>query len=389
MTYLKPALTAALLTLSAPALAQSGDPTARVIEITLDDLPDIQEVLIDLEDAPERGWIIWSDRSDVEDDLNEYLDLIIEQILGEDYATARADLFDLDTRLARVEAELDELRVDLLTAPRSEAVFDTTDTLMMREYAAGSVEAIQIEMEELEVRKDALIASRAALQRGFRQTLNETYDLDLTREQSQSLLYQINGSSIVETMVTFRVLERIEARLAEIRSTVVSDDSLRNYYGVAATMRLITVRLHQRHLSDYDDVWLPALAELEADNAALIAATIDAVEADPSEARQAAYENNLAIQRQIADVITDYRALLMARRDETYARMQEATLDAQVAVNTLRTLQSAAILFEQVTIASEEFAALTSISDAQLIPLDDQEIFENYLDISRQLEARD
>lgn len=255
----------------------------------------------------------------------------------------------------------------------------------MREFARGSREAIRQQLEQLEQDLKGLEQTRSDIESDFLRKMSRDYDIVLTSAQAQAVLYQVNGRSIVEASVAFSVLQLIEARLGEIRATVSSSESLRRYYGVAAIMRLIAVRLHERHLLDYRETWLPALEELEVENAKLINETRTLISDAPNSLTADRYAANLEIQNQIARVINDYRALLLARERIVEDRLGSAVDDAALAVNTLRTLDQAVLLFDQFSWQQDEFEALMAIESSDLIPLDNEELQENFLDISRAL----
>ena len=155
---------------------------------------------------------------------------------------------------------------------------------------------------------------------------------------------------------------------------------------MAAITRLIIVRMHERHLGSYDQVWLPRLDALAADNRALIEETTRLRDAATGEGRRDAYEANLDVQGQIADAMTRCRAVLMERSDRTEDSLTTAREDAEVAVNTLKTLKSAVQLSGLMTQRLEEFTRLMSVDAPTLLPLDDEAMFERFLDISRQIE---
>ena len=67
------------------------------------------------------------------------------------------------------------------------------------------------------------------------------------------------------------------------------------------------------------------------------------------------------------------------------AGLKVAQADADVALNTLKTLEAAVSLQSQMLWSSSEFESLMEISPPELIPLDDEEMFQRFLDVSREL----
>jgi len=375
-----------LLALADVVSAQDAPQAAEVVTRTSDNISDVRSYLDELAKAPESG--SWGrDQGDIQFDLDQLLDDIIGIILGDQYQSARERLFALENKIDISNFKIDELRIARLDASPSPRELTMLDRALLRDYAPGSIEDIDARIAQLTERLAENITERDFIIFEFRGVLARDYSIEVSLNQARSVLYQINGSSIVEAMVTFAVLQQIETRFAEVRLTTSNDDVLRQYYGMAAALRLVVARLHERHYAQYSQDWIPAIDGLAVAQHALVAETEGAL-LDPSNApRRDAYENNLAIQMQVNDVIDDYRDLLIERQEVVRARFAEAERDAALAVNTLKTLENAAILFDQFSWNSEEFEALMSIRNSDLIPLDDAQVTENYLDLSRQMQG--
>jgi hypothetical protein len=375
-------LLAVLLIGASPVLAEGPD-VAPVIEGIEEDLGAIRGIIEEMDTARATPLPLFRDREDVREDLNRQLDRILTLVLGDLYPQSRARLFALDEEAEALGERVAGLEVDRLTAPRSEDVAGILDQTLNR-FAPGSLEAIDAEVAALERQREELGRRRAALLREFAEELRARYGVEITEAEAEAALYQVNGVTIVESAVAFEVVRKIEERLGEIRQASDDDAVLRRYYAVAAVTRLLIQRLYERHLLDYDEVWLPRLREIEARNDRLMAETEAAIAA-ADEARRGAYESNLAVQREVDEVIDAYRAMLEERRDLTESGLAVAEADAAVALNTLKTLEAAVSLQSQMLWSREEFETLMEIAPPELIPLDDEEMFQRFLDVSREL----
>lgn len=380
-------LFALFLTLLAPAIwaeSVAAPETSEIMELLSTRLSAIRRNLDQMETLPAAS-SIWRDRRSAQADLDKILDEIIALLVGSDYQADRRALFDIEDRIAALEISIDELRIERLTAPPSPDELSLYDRALRRTFAPHSREAIDEEIALNVSEITSLTREREAIIREFRQRLEQYYEIEISTDQARSLLYQINGSSIVEASKAFAILQQIEARLREIRMATNSDAVLRRYYGMAAALRLVTARLYARHLGQYEEDWLPAIDRLDLEQHQLIAETETALASESNEQRRGAYENNLGIQMNVSLVIDEYRELLQERMELTQVRLDEARQDAQLAINTLRTLENAAMLFDQFLWNNDEFNALITIRNSDLIPLDDSEVTGNYLDLSRQL----
>ena len=375
-------LLVAFLLGAAPVLAQEPD-VGPVIDGIEEDLGAIRDIIEEMDTARATPLPLVRDLGDVREDLNDQLDTILTLVLGDLYPESRERLFALDSELERAGERIAELQVDRITAPHSADTVGVIDRTLNR-FAPGSIEAIEAEMEALGAQRTELERRREALLRGFAEELFARYGVEITAEEAEAALYQVNGVTIVESAVAFEVVRKIEERLREIREVTDDDAVLRRYYAVAAVTRLLIQRLYERHLDSYGQDWLPRLAEIEARNAALMAETEAAIQgADAT--RRPVYEGNLEVQRQVAEVIAAYRQMLEERQALTERGLEVARADAAVALNTLKTLEAAVSLQAQMLWSREEFETLMEIAPPELIPLDDEEMFQRFLDVSREL----
>ena len=384
-------LTASCLCLAmwaAPALSQNGEPTfnpSSVITTALDELEDVRELVNEAQEAdPEGGWFTRSSQ-DVQEDLDDHLDDLLAAILGDHYRETREELLDADERISEIEESMDDLQVARQRAPSSADAMTRFDSVLMRDVAPGSREAIDDELQALDAEMENLVSHREDIESDFRRRLAINFDVYLEPNQARAILYQINGRSIVEASIAHSVLQQVAERLGEIRSSVKSNASLRRYYGVAAMMRLITVRLYERHLIDYRDDWKPSIEEFVTNHSELIDETRNLIANARSQAHAESLRNNLAIQRQTAKVASDYSNLLYQRELLVKDRLDAAIADAALALNTLQTLDSATVLFDQFASNEAEFQAMMEIESSELIPLEDGDLAENFLEISRTL----
>jgi hypothetical protein len=375
-------LLAAALIAAQPVWAEGRD-VAPVIGEIEGDLDAIRGIIAEMDEAPDHALPLLSDKEDYRRDLNRQLDRVLGLVLGDLYAESRAALFALDEERDGIEARIAELRIDRITAPRSADVVGVVDRTLNR-FAPGSLEAIDAEVALLEAHREELERRRTALLKEFADQLLAEYGVEITPEEAEAALYQVNGVTIVESAVAFEVVRKIEERLREIQGVTDDDSVLRRYYAVAAVTRLLVQRLYERHLEQYEEDWLPRLAGIEARNDRLIAET-EAALAEADAARGEIYGANLRVQEQVAEVIDAYRAMLLEREELTKRGLEVAEADARVALNTLKTLEAAVSLQSQMLWSSSEFESLMEIAPPELIPLDDEEMFQRFLDVSREL----
>src|SRR5690606_20936215 len=153
----------------------------------------------------------------------------------------------------------------------------------------------------------------------------------------------------------------------------------------AALNRLIIERMYERHLASYEQDWLPKIDTMEKENADEMASIKETQDRATTDANAAATRANLAVREKIAEVLTRYRGILEARQSTTTKGYKKAKEDAEVALQTLKTLETASQLGTLYGESSAEFSALMQVQAPDLLPLDDEATLEQFLDISREM----
>ena len=376
------ALTLALTLATAPLAADTPADASKLVRHLLAELDEVREAIRGIAE-PEGGFLFGTDAEDHQDDLDAALDralaVIGVEMHGETVARARA----LDEGLAEAERQRADLLFDRRTA--TDAELGIVDRLLLRETARGSAADLSERLAQVERDIAALKSARTRLVDNFRDEMRRAHGLELSEAEAKALLFSVNGGSMVEAMVVVDVLLEVERQLAEVLEEGLPPDVVQDYYGVVAVTRLLYARMLARHAAAYDELWLPRLAEIEDGTRRLREETREGLAAAGTARNREVYEGNLAVQERILDVIDDYAVMLHAHRDRTLAALEAAAETSAAATNTLRTIDTAAGLSALVSGAVEEFRAVTEIEVPEFLTLDDEEVFEQFLDISRQL----
>lgn len=374
-----------------PACSQDGLLASQVTQLIRhlqDELPSIQETLQDLEEAPESRRI-FSDKGDYQDDLNDHLDDALSILLPDSYRKTQETMQEIDENLDKLRAAVSELEAEkALEALRP----SDRGGIVGRVVSWVTDDDIEDQIRDLQTKATEQERKRDELFEGFRELLRDEYRLELEPSEIEALLYQVNGADLVDGIVVAKILTRVEAHIRDIiaEETGVAAPELRlQYYGFALVVRLIHERLHARHLANYDALYLNALDELEHENQEALRdneSTLAKVKAD--EHRRVTVEANLRVLGMAKRALVQYREVLEVRRKKTDHMLREAHKDALVAQATLRTLEMVVSLEHVASKALAEFAALSEVSSPDLLPLDDQELYSQFLDISKILSAK-
>ena len=355
-----------------------------------DSVSSISTVLADIESAPDRAWIS-KDKESFERKPDSYLDGAIALFLPEEHAEIRDELVSLDSTLATLKEKISTLEAERPfrgEGPERNSGIEGTLRSLMSEGISGVVFGQDIEtgIQEPESRRTILISD-------FRRYMNREHSMYLTVRQCESLLYQVNGRDLVDAIAAAKVLTETEEHLRNVISGAGPDFSRKahlDYYGLALIVRLTVERLRERHLQNCDEKYLPALAELSdgndrlrTDNLTLLA-ELDSRE----QARIRIIEHNVRVADAARRAIDLYRNMLERKREETVRMLEDASGNVKAARATLETLEHVVEAGDVVSGALEGFNALSALEAPDLLPLDDEALYESLLDISRSLSDR-
>jgi len=379
-----------LIAVPTVAIAQRDTVASDLIDHLLENFDDIQNGLDNLEEAEkeESSFIknlTWRDAESYEERLNNLLDDALDLIA--------TDLHErwLD-EIERIENDLTEaleLREELLekrgNASSAKELW-MLDKILDPEDVPGSLENIQARLAEVNADIDANSERRARAVSDFAAELRSDYGIELGDEEAGAVLFGVNGALIVESAVVLNVMIEIERQLQEKYDSAISPETARNYYGIASVTRLIHLRMLMLHEADYEGKWFPGLDQIE-DEAIGLRDEANEQLKNPrlQEFNRRIYENNVKTNERIITIVGVYRDWLEKWKDRVGDERKLAEESAEAAKHTLSTLK---VMSELQGLSFDfygDFQALDSIDIPELIPLDDEELFEDFLDISRQL----
>lgn len=353
-----------------------------IIALFADQLPDIRDTLRKQDEASEGGWFNYFDKSKYQADLNKALDYALKTIAPDVYQRSRSRLVELDKALKLGAAERSELVISRDLAPEKIEP-DLLDRALLRSVPKGSREDYEQKIAKLDSEIEAVRHERDDTIQSFREILEDEYEITLQTKQAEAALYQLNGTAIVEAVVVGKVLLEVEKRLRTILAKGIDTSVARKYHGISAINRLLIVRMHERHLASYTEDWLPKLEKIEKENMREVEEIKKLVRGAKSASNEAVSRANLKLRENMADIISSYRNILLTRQNTTMKAQRAALEDAEVALQTLKTLETAGELGTLYGESAAEFNALVQIKAPDLIPLDDESVLEQFIDISR------
>jgi len=258
------------------------------------------------------------------------------------------------------------------------------ENILGREYQRGSIEDIDQRIKEIDVEMSQYKENQESIVDEFAEEIKVVHGIILNRSDAKKIPYSVNGEIIVESIVVLSTLADIERQLANVIRGNVGADTKRTYAGIASIARLIHLRMLQNHLAAYDGDWLPRLSDRRSEITALLNQTkFKESQANDDNIRKS-YANNAKIQEGIVRVIDRYGKMLRNCRQKILEKLPHAEAMADVAINTLITLDAAVGLSFIISQSTGDYDDVMSIDLPELEMLNAEEI-DRMLDISREL----
>ena len=362
-----------------------------VIRSLSENIDSMTTVLKNIETA--KPGAFWSSKESFQEKLNSSLDEALNLVLPSTYPELKKQLRNYDKQLEVLYAEQSEWREIAETGIKPEGglwskakgvVKGVRDSVLGAENEITSNKAeAKAYLKVLEQQISDKNTERNQIFLKLSRELEEKYGLKWSKDQARAALIQVNGNTIVEAQIVPRILFSIEMRLKELQALKPDRTKAREYYGVAVISRLLMLRLYQKHLYDYDEIWLPNIATLYEKNADEIAKLNNT--STEKKHNKLIVENNIQTRRKLEKAIQSYQSVLQKRRDKTLEMMQVAEEDANVAVQTLRVLEDLNDFSAEANKSFEDYFALSSLDTPELLPLDNDELIDQFIDLSGQL----
>lgn len=338
--------------------------------------------------AEEKGGFLRKGRSDYLRALNGVLSTLLDSYTAGIYSKSKKDLQEVDARLEKERHELDSFRHQLLFAVPGKGTPSLIDRAQLRNYTLNSEFHLGEQISTGERQIELLEMSRAKILVGFCHEMLNVYGWQVDEKQATVLLYQANGESIVQAVEVVRIVTQIESMLAQLRKQAANPENLRKYYGMAVMTRLMVLLMHEAHIADYDQKWFPALKRREESNEKLMGETKTLLKGEISPAASAQLKRNQKIQKNTALAISRYKLVLLQRLQRTKTAKEIVAMEAELALNTFKTLEDAIGFAADVAALNYDHDALTTLLPTDLIPLDDEDLAPLYQEISLELRQK-
>ena len=258
-----------------PAAGQTlSTETGEFFDYFKDHFSSMRATIEEIDSAPEESpWPFTKDKASYEAELNEYLDDAISLLLPKHLINFRTEFTRIDSELELLrEAKSDfEAERALGRTPQADASRFKTKLKSVLSVLGSDVSGLVfgVDVGDVDVKIRELEAQRQELIHTLRESLENEFGMSLEMKHCESLLYQANGDDLLGAIAAARSLTEIEGHIRSVLVKSNKDVSTRvrlRYYGLGLIVRLTIERLTEKHLRNYDEKYLPALAELVDDN---------------------------------------------------------------------------------------------------------------------------
>jgi len=363
--------------------------TATLFDYFQNTFPSIRKVISDMESAPQTS-LFSRDKKSYQNELDDYLDEAVSLLLPETPIKIRRELRRMDSELESLREEKSNREAERILGRESQEEMSEIKAVVVS--VIGDSASTLIFGKDINAKIDEFEKQRNILIYEFQDNMENEFGINLTTKQCESLLYQVNGEDLIGAISAAMVLTEIEAHIRKIMLSADEDFSKKvrmKYYGLALIVRLTIERLTEKHLVNYDEKYLPALSDLEDDNTRLQSDSTRLLDELKDRSQdKLKIEQNIRSLNSARRAIDYYRDMLMAKRNRVEQMLREASKDAKVARSTLQTLEHVMSVGGVASRALEEFNSLSRLRPPDLLPLDDEKLYNDFLDISRELAVK-
>ncbi|MDR2368272.1 MAG: hypothetical protein LBF58_09230 [Deltaproteobacteria bacterium] len=319
-----------------------------------------------------RSWIpfLSSDKTKARVALDEHLDKALAILLDDSIIKTKDKIRDLYNKNSDLEMEISELGINRIGAPEGKKFYE-----VWKSTASDMDE--KISDLRAQIRKNS-----ATIDRLMGEIVSQLNDakIPMTREQVRNFFIAASGEDQLQSIVALKNLYAICDILKQSLAGSTDLNFSKKYYGVF----LLATDAHKKQLEDnlgkIDNVYIPRLLEIQRDNEALMAQTMELAASKPQ------YRNNVIAQEQTLQVTQKFQVLLKNQATIVMDRLTALDGIIEFAENTYLTVSLAASLSNVMDQSAMNLQAILGMP--VMPPLEFENSLESkYLEITHRLSA--
>ena len=337
----------------------------------------------ELKTVPNKSWF-GTDKSDVSEEINEFLDDVIAILDIPELVRLRQDYRKVEQAIIERQDKIAHLREGRLLAPEGDPTFTTklTPTMMLREWTAKTrgdydllidshqnmIDSYQAELKNIETKMSELLSS---------------IGVTLEPDQIEFWLSSVIGDDVLSMSVVFSNIKVVAGQLGDL--TEESGENLtyaKRYYGMLVMLHQLVVNMQENFISKTDNDILPKLAGFSRDADQNIS---EAKRLIRDGGNRSHLESNIAANELTKDAIELYQKIVTSHRNKVSQALKISDRERQVAINTYKTVRLSSDVSNLIREGLSTFETLSNLHIPAAAEFQNAEIREEFRKLTEKL----
>lgn len=259
-------------------------------------------------------------------------------------------------------------------------------------FASKEKKLLQANKDEIkdEIKSINFISKKSAklideLEFDLKKKLN-SLGIKLSREQIRVITTRVDGDDLAKTFAIFDVTRQISDKLGFlVKENYFSQDTTVRYYGTYVVLSEILGYAQETYIRKIDDLYLPALNEIEKDIEDAIDYAKKNIKKAKSQSNKDILSSNVVSNEFSSSVCEKYKNILKNQKKSLEKALLNTKEQITVAYSTYDTAASAANLVNLISQTQNTFNEIMNLQLPEIIPFENAELAMRFEEISDQI----
>ena len=259
-------------------------------------------------------------------------------------------------------------------------------------FASKEKKLLQANKDEIkdEIKSINFISKKSAklideLEFDLKKKLN-SLEIKLSREQIRVITTRVDGDDLAKTFAIFDVTRQISDKLGFlVKENYFSQDTTVRYYGTYVVLSEILGYAQETYIRKIDDLYLPALNEIEKDIEDAIDYAKKNIKKAKSQSNKDILSSNVVANEFSLSVCEKYKNILKNQKKSLEKALLNTKEQITVAYSTYDTAASAANLVNLISQTQNTFNEIMNLQLPEIIPFENAELAMRFEEISDQI----
>ncbi len=272
--------------------------------------------------------------------------------------------------IKRLRAKKAKLNEDFVFAPKSKKIFQSTK------------DEIKEKIEDIDGIINTSNALIGELEFDLKRKMH-ALGISLTREQIRVMTTRVDGDDLSKTFAIFDVTRQITQTLGQLmkRNTFSADTTVK-YYGTFVILSEILGYSQRTYIKSIDEIYLPAIEQIEDDIEESIEFTEDAIKKSSSEDNKIVLLKNIKSNKFSLQVLEKYEGILVEQKKSLLNALQNTREQITVAYSTYDTAANSANLLNLINQTQGAFDKIMNLQVPNIIPFSNVALQNKFEELS-------